>query len=70
MESGKVIGGLILCAVFVFIFFVGNRKKIFRSINWKKGSDLVAVLLTYLLATGILFGLYVLVLFAITLIVG
>ena len=69
MESGKLLGGLILCAVFVFLFFMGNRKKIFKGINWKKGEDIIAVLLTYILATGILFGLYVLVYFGISLIV-
>lgn len=70
MESGKLVGGLILCAVFCFLFFVANRKTIYKSVNWKKTSDVIAAVMVYLMATGILWGLYVLVLFAIHLIVG
>lgn len=70
MELGKVMGGLILCAVFTFLFFIANRKTIYKTVNWKKTSDVVAAVMVYIMATGILFGLYVLVLFAITLIVG
>lgn len=70
MESGKLLGGLILCAVFCFLFFIANRKTIYKSVNWKKTSDVIAAVMVYLMATGILWGLYVLVYFAITLIVG
>lgn len=70
MESGKLLGGLILCAVFCFLFFVANRKTIYKSVNWKKTSDVIAAVMVYLMAIGILWGLYVLVYFAITLIVG
>lgn len=70
MESGKLVGGLILCAVFCFLFFMANRKTVYKTVNWKKTSDVVAAVMVYLMATGILWGLYVLVLFAITLIVG
>ena len=70
MELGKVLGGLILCAVFCFLFFMANRKTIFKSVNWKKGSDVVAAVMVYVGATGALWGLYLLVLFAICLIVG
>lgn len=70
MESGKVIGGLILCAVFIFLMFVGSRKTISKGINWKKASDVVAITMVYLMMTGVLWGLYLLVYLAITLIVG
>lgn len=70
MELGKLMGGLILCAVFCFLFFIANRKTIYKSVNWKKASDDIAAVMVYLMATGILWGLYVLVYFAIHLIVG
>lgn len=70
MELGKVFGGLILCAVFCFLFFVANRKVIYKTVDWKKGSDVVAAVMVYVGATGALWGLYLLVLFAIHLIRG
>lgn len=70
MELGKVFGGLILCAVFCFLFFVANRKTIYKTVDWKKCSDVVAAVMVYLMATGILWGLYLLVVFAIHLIRG
>ena len=70
MELGKVFGGLILCAVFCFLFFVVNRKTIYKTVDWKKCSDVVAAVMVYLMATGILWGLYLLVMFAIHLIRG
>ena len=69
MELGKIFGGLILCAVFCFLFFMANRKVIFKSVNWKKASDVVAAVMVYVGATGALWVLYLLVLFAICLIV-
>ena len=70
MESGKLLGGLILCAVFCFLFFIANRKVIFKSVNWKKASDVVAAVMVYVGATGALWVLYLLVVFAICLIRG
>ena len=70
MELGKAIGGLILCAIFCFLFFMANRKTIYKTVDWKKGSDVVAAVMVYLMATGILWGLYLLVMFAIHLIRG
>ena len=70
MESGKLLGGLILCAVFVFLFFMGNRKKMFKGISWKRVSDVIAVIMAYVLAVAIIYGLYILVYVGINLIVG
>ena len=70
MELGKIFGGLILCAVFCFLFFIANRKVIFKNVNWKKSSDVVAAVMVYVGATGALWGLYLLVMFAIHLIRG
>lgn len=70
MELGKIFGGLILCAVFCFLFFMGNRKTIYKTVNWKKATDVVAAVLVYIAATGALWCLYLLVMFAICLIRG
>ena len=58
-----------MCAVFCFLFFLANRKVIFKSVNWKKASDVVAAVMVYVGATGALWVLYLLVYLGIHLIV-
>ena len=70
MELGKIFGGLILCAVFCFMFFMANRKTIYKTVDWKKASDVVAAVMVYVGATGALWVLYLFVYLGIHLIAG